>query len=194
MGYLDETHTEGLADEEALARSVSTPSLFAYLVRKYEAPFMRKALNIVRDEHAAEDVVQEAFTKIYMNAGRFQKQEGASFSSWGYKILINTALTHYQKRRRRGEVVAELDEEIWALIPDRQLRQFEKKELNNLIASVLSRMPAPMARALSAFFIEGKSQEEMARAEGLSVGAIKTRVHRAKKEFRKVYETFGHRG
>ena len=55
-------------------------------------------------------------------------------------------------------------------------------------------MPAVMARALSAFFIEGKTQEEMAKAEGLSVGAIKTRVHRAKKEFRRVYETLNAKG
>ena len=194
MGYLEEPARGEHSDEELLAASVSTPSLFALLVRKYEAPFMRKALSIVREHEAAQDVVQETFTKIYMNAGRFQKQEGASFSSWGYKILINTALTHYQKRKRRGEMVAQLEEEIWALIPDRQLRQFEKGELQDLIASVLSRMPAVMARALSAFFIEGKTQEEMAKAEGLSVGAIKTRVHRAKKEFRRVYETLNAKG
>ncbi len=191
MGYLDEPNMRELPDEELLARSVRHPSLFALLVRKYEAPFMRKALSIVRQPEAAEDVVQETFTKIYLNAARFQKQEGASFSSWGYRILINTALTHYQKRKRRGEMVAQLDEEIWALIPDRQLRQFEKSELQDLVASVLSRMPKVMSRALSSFFIEGKTQEEMARTEGLSVGAIKTRVHRAKKEFRRIYETLG---
>ena len=186
------THVQpDYSDEEILAASVARPSLFAILVRKYEAPFMRKALGIVREPEAAEDVVQEAFTKIYLNASRFKKQEGASFSSWGYKVLINTALTHYQKRKRRGEHVTALDEEIWALIPDRQLRQFERGELQDLVASVLSRMPEVMSRALSSFFIEGKTQEEMAKAEGLSVGAIKTRVHRAKKEFRRVYETLG---
>jgi DNA-directed RNA polymerase specialized sigma24 family protein len=46
-----------------------------------------------------------------------------------------------------------------------------------------------MAKALSSFFIDGKTQEEMAQEGGLSVGAVKTRVHRAKAEFRKVYET-----
>ena len=60
---------------------------------------------------------------------------------------------------------------------------------DDLVASVLSRMPAPMARALSLFFIDGKTQEEIAREEGLSVGAVKTRVHRAKAEFKRIYET-----
>lgn len=190
MGYLSlEEKGEGRSDEELLALSVSQPSLFALLVRKYEEPFLRKARGIVRDEEEAIDVVQEAFTKIYLNAAKFKKQEGAQFSSWAYRIVINTALTHYARRKRKSGGEVALDDEIWALIPDRNLRQFEKKELEDLIASVLTRMPEPMSRALSAFFIDGKSQEEIADAEGLSVGAIKTRVHRAKKEFRRIYET-----
>ena len=177
------------SDEELLALSVSHPSLFALLVRKYEEPFLRKAKGIVHEQEEAEDIVQEAFAKIYLNAGKFKKQEGASFSSWAYRIVINTALTHYQKRKRQGKSNVSLDEEIWALIPDKNLRQFEKTELTDLIASVLTRMPDMFSKALSSFFIEGKSQEEMAREEGVSVGAIKTRVHRAKKEFKKVFET-----
>jgi len=190
MEYLSlEDRGEGKSDEEILALSVKHPSLFALLVRKYEAPFMRKAMGIVHEETAAEDIVQEAFTKIYLNAKKFTPQEGASFSSWGYRILINTALTQYQKRKRDGQRTMQLDEEIWALIPDRNLKQFEKKELIDLVASVLSRMPDSFAKALSNFFIEGKSQEEIADEEGVSVGAIKTRVHRAKAEFKKIYKT-----
>lgn len=177
------------SDEEILALSVSHPSLFALLVRKYEEPFLRKAQGIIKDPQEAEDIVQEAFTKIYINAAKFKKQEGAQFSSWGYRILINTALTHYARKKKGWEREAQLDEEIWALIPDKNLRQFEKKELADLVASVLTRMPQPMARALSSFFIDGKTQEEIAETEGLSVGAVKTRVHRAKAEFKRIYET-----
>ena len=190
-GYLDGEEAqqpEERSDEELLAASLESPALFALLVRKYEAPFLRKAASIVRGREEAEDVVQEAFTKIYLNAGKFKKQEGASFSSWAYRILINTALTRYVRAKRRGERVVELDDEIWALIPDRNLRQFERKELSDMVASVLTRMSPLFARALAAFFIEGKTQEEMAQEEGVSVGAIKTRVHRAKQEFRKVCE------
>lgn len=187
--YLEAEPEASLSDEKILAHSLKHPSLFAILVRKYEGPFLRKAEAIVRRRETAEDIVQETFTKIYLNASKFKKQEGASFSSWGYRILINTALTHYARAKRRGEMTVELEDEIWALIPDRNLRQFEKKELMDEVASVLSRMSPVFAKALSAFFLQGKSQEEMARREGVSVGAIKTRVHRAKNEFRKIYKT-----
>jgi RNA polymerase sigma-70 factor (ECF subfamily) len=190
MEYLSlEDKGAGKSDEEILALSIKHPSLFALLVRKYEEPFMRKALSIVREKESAEDIVQEAFTKIYLHAGKFQPVEGASFSSWGYRILINTALTHYARRKKKGERTVDLDEEIWALIPDRNLRQFEKKELSDYVASILTRMPETFAVALASFFLEGKSQEEIAAAEGVSVGAIKTRVHRAKAEFKRIAET-----
>lgn len=179
---------EGMADEQVLAASIQHPSLFALLVRKYEEAFLRKAMSIVHEREEAEDIVQEAFTKIYLNAPKFKTVEGASFSSWGYRILINTALTHYAKRKRDGGRIVELDEEIWALIPDKNLRQFEKKEFADEVSSVLSRMPASFAKALTSFFIDGKTQEEIAKEEGVSVGAIKTRVHRAKIEFKKIYK------
>jgi RNA polymerase sigma factor (sigma-70 family) len=150
---------------------------------------MRKAMSIVREREEAEDIVQEAFTKIYLNAKKFKVMDGATFSSWGYRIVVNTALTHYMKRKRRGEKTVELEDEIWNIIPDKNLRQFEKKEFMDEVASVLTRMPPMFARALSAFFLEGKTQEEMAREEGVSVGAIKTRVHRAKREFARIYKS-----
>lgn len=180
---------EGMSDEKLLAASLRHPSLFALIVRKYEAPFLRKAQSIVHDEEESIDIVQETFTKIYLNAKKFKPVEGASFSSWAYRILINTALTHYARRKRRRLSNVRLDEDIWQLVPDKNLRQFERLTLTDEVASVLLRMPAPLSRVLSSFFLEGKTQEEIAQAEGLSVGAVKTRVHRAKAQYKKIQET-----
>lgn len=177
------------SDEQLLAESLRHPSLFALLVKKYEAPFTRKAFSIVRDDHAAEDIVQEAFTKIYLNAKKFKVVEGATFSSWAYRILVNTALTHYAKRKREFGVRTDLEPEILEILPDKDLRQFEKKEFEDEVVSVLVRMPKPLADALADFMLKGKSQEEIAMAEGVTVGAIKTRVHRAKLEFKKIYKS-----
>jgi len=185
--YLQETEDVVQKDEDILVASLTHPSLFAKLVRKYEAPFKRKAMRIVHDEKEAEDVVQEAFVKIYLNARKFKVVEGAQFSSWGYRILINTALTHYMKRKKEWMVRADLDPEILELLPDASVEEFGKKELSDEIASVLVQMPPLFARALTAFFVEGKPQEEIAKIEGVSVGAIKTRVHRAKQEFERLY-------
>jgi len=64
--------------------------------------------------------------------------------------------------------------------------QFEKQEVTDLVVSILSRMPDQLKRVLEMHFLEGKPQQEIADIEGTSVGAIKTRVHRAKKVFKDI--------
>lgn len=170
-----------LTDEALLQHSLSHPAHFTEIMRRYEAPFIRKAESVLRNREDAEDVVQETFTKIYVHAKSFQVQEGASFKSWGYAILMNTAFTLYKKKKRKWAEGSELDPEWYEALPDLESRQFEKQELSEYLLSLFSRMPEHFVRVLKLQFVEGKSQEEIAEAEGLTVGAVKTRVHRAKK-------------
>ena len=180
------TEEKEFTDEEVLAVSLSKPNQFAIIVDRYEDAFLRKAKRILGDREEVADVVQDAFTKIYLNAARFKKQEGASFKSWAYKILINTTFTYHQKLKKRGEFSAHLDPEIWELIPDLSEKDWAKENFRDQVASVLSRMPANLARVLSLHFVDDISQADIAQMEGVSVSAVKTRVHRAKKEFKKV--------
>lgn len=185
--YLDEDDAQLLdeqEDEVILARSVSDPVAFGVLIDRYQAAFLRKVMSILHDRIASEDVVQEAFAKIYLNADRFEKQEGASFKSWAYKIVVNTALTQYSKRKRDRSRTADLEPEFYEMLPDRKSLQFEKQELRDYVVSVLARMPEQLSRVLELHFLKGQSQQEIADLEGSTVGAIKTRVHRAKQSFR----------
>lgn len=174
------------SDEKILALSVYRPSVFGILLERYQDAFIRKAEQVVSTKEDAEDVVQETFTKIYRYAKNFEVQDGATFKSWGYKILMNTSFTHYQKMKKKRATTVPLSEELEAIIPDSQSRQFEKFETADLVLSVFEKMSAPFRSVLHMYFIEGKSQAEIAQEEGVSVGAIKTRVHRAKEEFKKV--------
>lgn len=189
MGFLDEhtTHTDLVerSDEELLALSVAHPDIFSIILRRYQDAFLRKALSILRNKEDAEEVVQEAFGKIYLYADRFVVQEGASFSSWGYRILMNTAFTRYQKMKKERERIQPLDPEVYETLSDTKMEQFEKLETSDYVVSVLSKMPEHLARILTKHFIEGKPHKEIALEEGISVGAVKTRVHRAKESFRK---------
>lgn len=179
------------SDEEILALSVRQPYLFGILLDRYQDAFLRKAESVLHSREDAEDVAQEAFTKIYRYADKFQTQEGASFKSWGYKILLNTAFTRYQKMKKRRGAVFNPEPEWYEAMADTNTQQFEKEELKDYIISVFSRMPEHLSKVLHLHFIEGRPQEEIAKIEGVSVGAIKTRVYRAKKEFRKINETIG---
>src|SRR3989338_2299425 len=89
----EQSTLEETRDEDILRTSVKHPEFFSVLIDRYQDAFLRKALSIIKSREDAEDIVQEAFAKIYLNASRFVLQDGASFKSWGYKILLNAALT-----------------------------------------------------------------------------------------------------
>src|SRR5581483_8240135 len=94
------------SDEEVLIASRQNPDLFGILVDRYEAAFLRKAKSILYSPEDAEEMVQDAFTRIYLYGHRFKAQPGASFSSWGYAILTRLCFTRYQKlKRERGRTV-----------------------------------------------------------------------------------------
>ena len=175
------------SDEEILALSIDSPTFFAVLVDRYQQAFLRRAERIVGGREEAQDIVQETFTKIYVNAARFKSVPGASFKSWAYKILHNTAFTSYQSMRKRGVAEVHLEMEVYEILPDASSEtSHRKRELSDYIASVISRMPSSLGRLLQLHFLEDKSHKEIAEIEHASVGAIKTRIHRAKNEFKKI--------
>lgn len=181
-----------LADVEILRRSQKEPALFAVLVRRFEAPLLRRARAILRSPEDAEEAVQDAFTKMYLYADRYQAQEGATFSSWAYTILNRVAYTKYRAKLAERNTRAELEPEHYESLPDAKAEFLEDLSIRNEVLMALSKLPETAAHILRLQFIEGKTQEEIARSEGLSVPAIKTRVHRAKKLFKKTYDEQHH--
>ena len=182
------TDLASLSDAEVLARSRREPELFALLVRRYEAALLRRARTILRNPEDAEEVVQDAFTKMYLYADKYRPQEGASFSSWMYTILNRVAYTKYAARRKEWEKTAELEPEHYESLPDERAEFLEDLSIRDEVVAALAKLPETAAKILRLQFIEGKSQEEIATSEGLSVPAVKTRVHRAKKLFKQTYD------
>ena len=183
----DDKLTQGkeASDEEVLAGSIKNPNLYSLIIDRYQDAFKRKVRGILGNREEIDDIVQETFLKIYMNAGKFQVREGASFKSWGYKILINTTFTYYQKLKKHDRAIVYLEPEMYDALPD---TTEPTREIVDFVASVLVRMPKHLAKVLRLHFIDGMPQKEIAELEGLSTSAVKTRVHRAKKEYKKIDE------
>lgn len=173
-----------LADEEILARARKEPWLFAVLLERYQDAFMRKARGIVRNEADAEEVVQDAFTKIYLNAHTFEIRDGASFSSWAYRILMNTAFTRYQKLIKEGKRFTAIDPEFEQFIGDKR-EHSGFAESRDAIDRVLARLPGHFAHVLRLHYLERWPHKDIAAETGESVGTVKARIHRAKEAFRK---------
>jgi RNA polymerase sigma-70 factor (ECF subfamily) len=183
FGLSTTENVQDLTDETVLARSQAEPWLFAVLLERYEAAFLRKAKSIVWSELDAEEIVQDAFTKIYINAGKFEVREGAKFSSWAYTILINTALTRYQRNVKQGKRTVNLDPELMEAFGE--MKNHGAFELDrDLIDRVLEKMPGHFAQVLRLHYLEHWSHKDIADTTGETVGAVKSRIHRAKAEFR----------
>ena len=160
--------------------------MFEMLVERYQEPLLRAALRVVRGREEAEDIVQEAFVKIYKNAGKFEKYEGIEFKSWAYKITINTAITHY-RRLKRGEFLTDdpamfeaIDEEA----PD--TRYSFAADAKAVVAGALAKMPSHLKSVLRRYYLEDKSYRVIAEEEEISIPTLKMRLFRAKKLFKKI--------
>ena len=184
LGFSDTDSLSELSDEELLARARAQPWVFAALLDRYQDAFMRKAMSIIHNELDAEEIVQDAFTKIYINADKFEIREGAKFSSWGYRILMNTAFTRYQKRVKEGQRFTNIDPEFEQMIGERAEHSgFEERR--DAVDRVLERLPGHFAHVLRLHYLERWSHKDIADETGETVGTVKARIHRAKAAFRK---------
>ena len=177
-----------LMDAEILTRSQKEPNLFAILVRRYEEALLRRARTILKSPEDAEEAVQDAFTKMYLYADTYHAQAGASFSSWAYTILNRVAYTKYRAKGIERGKRAELLPEHYESLPDAKAEFLEDLSVRNEVIAALAKLPETASKMLRLQFIEGKSQEEIAQAEHLSIPAVKTRIHRAKKLFKQAYD------
>ena len=181
---------ERLPDEHVLTLAINDPSQFSEIIDRYQDAFMRAAMGVVRNREEAEDIVQETFTKIYVNAARFKKQPDAGFKSWGYKILMNTSFTHYQKLKRVGGKTEYLDNIHYD--DDGKGLVAEGADLATIsdaksaVSAVLTKMPEHLGRLLKLYYLEDRSYKDIATIEKISMSTLKMRLFRAKRMFKKM--------
>lgn len=176
-------------DEEVLALSFAQPSAFGILVDRYQNDFLRAAFKVVKSKEEAEDIVQESFTKIYLNAKKFRNIEGASFRSWAYKIVFNTSFNHYKKLKRIRGAVKSVGEDFYDNVADTKSSNFEMDaDMKACINYVLPHLPEHLREVLRKYYLEDKSQKQIAEEEGISTASVKMRLFRAKRLFKKVVE------
>lgn len=177
---MDTKEIKDLADEHILAASVSNPDIFAALIDRYQNAFFRAAYSVVHQKEEAEDIVQEAFTNMYLHAGSFEKQAHASFKSWAYRVVINTAISHYRKIKRAYERSVPLDPEIYENLAGTENFAFNSEQ-RILADELLNQLPDNLRRIVEAHYMNGKPYKAIAEEEGLPLSTLKMRLFRAKR-------------
>lgn len=176
-----------LSDEKILELALKNPSVFEFLVARYQRQFLSRAQAVVGGKDVAEDVVQDAFVRMYRFAPRFRGEAG-SFRAWALTILMNVARTYYQKSARERGMTAILDPEYYETLPDPASLSGgeEAKFAKETITTALGKAPPEVARILTLAFLDELPYKDIARLEGLTVAAVKTRVFRAKAVLRTI--------
>lgn len=173
---------QAIADEIVLKRSLKNPSLFEIIVDRYQDGFLRSAYRVVRSREDAEDIVQNAFVKIYKNGSKFKVQPGASFKSWAYRILMNTAFTHYRKLKRKDVNLEEFfDVILYEEASEKEKNMHHKLEKKDEIERALGELPEDLADLIKLHYFEGYSYEDISSVKGLPISTLKMRLYRARK-------------
>ena len=165
-------------DEELLAViQHGSQEAFSVLVQRHTERFYRLAYRYLQSKEAAEDVVQDAFVKLWEDPGRWQAERNNKFTTWFYRVVVNLCLDWRKKKKP-----LELGDQEPSIADDRtnpdiaMIHAQEQKILEQEIAA----LPERQRIALNLCFDEGLSNQEAAEVMGLKLKALQSLVMRAK--------------
>lgn len=188
-------------DEHLLVAAAKKGDLAAFeeLVNRYEAKIFRLTMNITRNHEDAEDAMQDAFLKSYSHLKEF---EGDSrFYTWLVRIAANEALMRLRKRRPNQVSLDEPVEGEDDLMP-REVRdwgpgpeqRFAQTEMREILSGAIDELEPDFRTVFVLRDIEELSTEEAAKALGISVPAVKSRLLRARLKLRQKLDRYFKRG
>lgn len=193
-----------LDDDPVLVKQVKAgdQQAFETLYRRYVGTVYRQAFRLAGNEGEAEEIVQEVFLRLYEKAKTFRGD--SAFSTWLYRLTVNTALMKLRRRRRAKEIA--LDDYLpryqedghhlvrpvidWSQDQEGRLDTAEIQRICRQALDLLS----PVDKAVVVLSdLDGLANREIGKALGLSVPAVKSRLHRARLFLReKITVSLGH--
>ncbi|MFQ3675687.1 MAG: sigma-70 family RNA polymerase sigma factor [Endomicrobiia bacterium] len=158
------------------------------LIKRYEDKIYNLAFHILGDENEAYDVLQETSMSVFQHLNEFKQK--SNFSTWLYRIAINTALMKKRKQKKQT-VSTETGDNItqymdlgalknlrdWSSDP---VLNMENKELKKVLDDSLQKIPEKYRSVVVLKDLENRSLEEIAKILNISVPAVKSRLHRAR--------------
>ena len=170
---------DGASDEELMLRiAAGDEPAFRVLARRYAPRALRLARRVMGSSADAEEIVQEALLRLWVNAPRWRPV--ASFRTWFYRVVINLCLN--RKRRAPFLPIEEVSDPADPT-PD-AAAGMERRETNRALAAAVAELPERQRAAIALTYHEGLSNAETAAALGTSVSAVETLLVRAKRTLR----------
>lgn len=200
IARLDDQERPRVRDERAdedlmLALKRGDDSAFGELMRRHRGPIVNYVNRMIGDRDRAEDLAQEVFLRVYRHAGTYRVT--ARFTTWLYTIASNLGKNELRNRARRKNVSIEdtpreLKQDDYHLgtredflAPDRiaDLNDRQRK-----VRQAIDALPEHFRMMLVLRDLEGFAYEEIASMLDLPLGTVKSRINRARSEFKKRVE------
>jgi RNA polymerase sigma factor (sigma-70 family) len=153
---------------------------FAFLVEKYKDLAFSVAIRVCHNSQDAEDIVQEAFIRVYRNLSKFRNE--SKFSTWLYRIVYNESVLYLRKYGK--ESIPEEKSTRLIEISTAASDLVEKQELRERVNAILDSMTDNYGAILTLYYINEKDINEIHEITGLSVSNIKVILLRAREKFR----------
>jgi RNA polymerase sigma-70 factor (ECF subfamily) len=155
---------------------------FRLLFEAYKERVFSIAVYSLGDETAAGDVTQQIFLKLMTRIGQFRGE--SEFTTWLYRLVINSCLDE-RRKRRRFLPVAEFDS---MNITDKRKSPeagYASREIAGAVREAISGLKPKMRLPILLKYIEGLSYEEISEVLGCSKGTVASRLNRAHKALAK---------
>ena len=157
------------------------------------------ALSMTRNSSDAEDLVQETITKAYSAFDQFTP--GTNLRAWLHRILANTFINSYRKRKREPAIASSQQSDDWQASPESYAQlapSAETEALDRLADSEVLRalrdLPQDFRTAIYLADIEGYPYREVARIMGTPIGTVMSRLHRGRERLRGKLAGYGPQG
>ena len=155
---------------------------FEEVVRATHRQVYTQALRMVRDRQDAEDVAQEVYLRVFRGLAGFRGD--AQFETWLYRIVANAAMSHLRRRGRFGDLLADPEDERLEPPERPSAGPGDVAVDREALGRALEALPDPMRVVVVAKDVYGLSCREIGEMVGASEGAVKVRLHRARKRLK----------
>jgi len=181
------------SDEQLLAAFLrGEDTMFAEIVRRYEAPLHAFICRLTGDAGEAPDLFQETFIRVAQHAGSFRAE--SRFKTWLYAIAANVCRSHLRQAKRRQSLSADA-------VPDEPDRgpgpngAAASREIGQRIATAVGALPVEQREVFILKAYDELSYPEIARALGRPLGTVKSQMRLAltklRVELREIAEAYG---
>jgi RNA polymerase sigma-70 factor (ECF subfamily) len=178
-------------------------SCFEELLERYGSKVLNLAMRITRNQEDAEEILQDVFITVFTKIGSFEHK--AQFSSWLYRVTMNSSFMKIRARNRRRTVSMEdVEPNIRQNWVGNRTELFDidsmssRHELREAIQKAVELLPEDYRAIFVLRDIDGLSNEAVSQVLQLSVPAVKSRLHRSRllmrEQLKSHYAEFAHDG